>query len=369
MKQDIIIVSTNDWHGFWFQRQEFATRFAAQGHRVFYINRIPQRIPKPGRIFRWLLAKKQVGKIYNPVPEGVAVLTPFMLPPFRLLRPVNRLLWKRVWSRMKQDDSPSSPILITYQPTYNIIDLASFVGASKICYINTHVYDADPSCPKDLLRAEREIVGKADVLMADSSHNVGRLEAYKPNISVSRAMPGVAVSRFASAFRGDEAEKRNHFLFFGDIGRHLDIDLYNQLAGDHQVTFVGIVDKSIIRDISEKIDVRPPVAPSELPSVLREADILTIFYKPSSYVSGIIPAKFFECLATGKPVFISGLPETNRYKEAIYNIDDGFNKAMEYIQNLPQLETDERRNARAEAARDADWENRFQQFSERIFSS
>jgi glycosyltransferase involved in cell wall biosynthesis len=242
------------------------------------------------------------------------------------------------------------------------------VGASKICYINTHVYDADPSCPKDLLRAEREIVGKADVLMADSSHNVGRLEGYNPNISVSRAMPGVAVSRFASAFRGDEAEKRNHFLFFGDIGRHLDIDLYNQLAVNHQVTFVGIVDKSIIRDISEKIDVRPPVAPSELPLVLREADILTIFYKPSSYVSGIIPAKFFECLATGKPVFISGLPETNRYKEAIYNIDDGFDKATEYIQNLPELETEKRRNARALAARDADWENRFQQFSKRIFS-
>ena len=102
--------------------------------------------------------------------------------------------------------------------------------------------------------------------------------------------------------------------------------------------------------------------------MLREADILTIFYKPSSYVSGIIPAKFFECLATGKPVFISGLPETNCYKESIYNIDAGFQQAMEYIKNLPQLETDERRNARAMVARDADWENRFHQFSKRIFA-
>jgi len=368
MEQDIIIISTNDWNGFWFQRQEFATRFAAEGHRVFYINRIPQRIPKPGRIFRWFLAKKQVAKIYNPVPEGVTVITPFMLPPFRWLRPLNRLLWKRVLGRFKQGNSPIAPILITYQPTYNIIDLASLVGASKICYINTHVYDADPSCPRDLLRAEREMVAKADVLMADSSHNVGRLKAYKPDIPVNRAMPGVAVSRFATALRGDEAEKRNHFLFFGDIGRHLDIDLYNQLSVDYQVTFVGIVDKSIIRDISEKIDVRPPVAPADLPSVLREADILTIFYKPSSYVSGIIPAKFFECLATGKPVFISGLPETNQYSESVYNVDEGFDKVMEYLQNLSQLETDERRNIRFRVAREADWENRFRVFSKRIFS-
>jgi len=368
MKQDIIIVSTNDWHGFWFQRQEFATRFAAEGHRVFYVNRIPQRIPKPGRIFRWLLAKKQVAKIYNFIPEGVTVLSPFILPPFSWLRPLNRFLWKRVFSKHKQVNGPVSPVLITYQPTYNIIDLASFISASKICYINTHVYDADPSCPRDLLRAEREMVAKADVLMADSSHNVGRLEGYKPNISVSRAMPGVAVSRFASAFRGDEVEKRNHFLFFGDIGRHLDIDLYNQLAREHKVTFVGIVDKSIIRDISEKIDVRPPVAPADLPSVLREADILTIFYKPSSYVRGIIPAKFFECLATGKPVFISGLPETNQYSEAVYNVDAGFDKVMEYLQNLSQLETEERRNVRSRVAREADWENRFREFSKRIFS-
>ncbi len=367
MKQDIIIISTNDWHGFWFQRQEYATRFAAEGHRIFYINRIPQRIPKPGRLIRWLLSKKQGKSIYNTIPDGVVVLSPFLLPPFRWLRPLNRILWKKVWGQLEQKDRPSDPVLITYQPTYNVIDLIPIVKAARVVYINTHNYDADPSCPTALLQAERELIGKADVLMADSSYNVERIKRSEPLVPINRAMPGVAVGRFYSALRGDEVEKRNHLLFFGDIGRHLDIDIYNKLAETYRVTFVGIVDQAIARSISEKIDVRPPVAPMELPEVLRGADILTIFYKPSSYVDSIIPAKFFECLATGKPVLVSGLPETRVYNDFIYDIDGKAEKAVSFIEKLPELESDSVIKARSTAAWEADWENRFNLFSGRVF--
>jgi hypothetical protein len=364
MKQDIIIISTNDWNGFWFQRQEFATRFAADGHRVFFVNRIPQRIPKPGRILRWLFARRQVSTIVNPVPEGVTVFRPLLLPPFGLLRPLNRLLWKRALRKLPV--RPVDPLLITYQPTYNVLDLLPIVSASRIVYVNTHNYDADPSCPRDLLASERELVRRADVLLADAAWNVGRLEKRSPTVSVHRAMPGVSVERFAAAFRGDEAQRARTMYFFGDIGRHLDTDLYNALADRFEIVLVGIADASTAASLSPRITVRPPVSPLELPGVLREADILTIFYKSSPYVNGIIPAKFFECLAAGKPLFISGLPETLAFGDVVYAVDADPERAVSLAGRLTELETEERRTARREVALSADWSVRYRQFTERI---
>ena len=367
MKQDIIIISTNDWNGFWFQRQEFATRFAADGHRVFFVNRIPQRIPKPGRIIRWLLARRQEKTIINPIPEGVVVFRPFLLPPFHLFRWINRILWKRTWQRLDVP-RPVDPLVISYQPTYNVLDLLPLVSAKILVYVNTHNYDADPSCPRSLLDSEAEIVSRADVLMADAAWNVGRLEAYKPSVSVHRAMPGVSVERFAASFRGDEAMRSRTMYFFGDIGRHLDVEIYNRLSEEFEIVLVGIADSSVAALLSPEIKIRPPVAPVDLPKVLRDADILTIFYKPSPYVHGIIPAKFFECLATGKPLFVSGLPETLAFGDIVYSFDSDSDpdRVIETAGNLGELETEQRQAARREVALSADWVERYRQFRERI---
>ncbi len=364
MKQDIIIISTNDWNGFWFQRQEFATRFAADGHRVFFVNRIPQRIPKPGRILRWLFARRQVSTIVNQVPDGIIVFRPFLLPPFGFFRPLNRLLWKRAWRKLPE--RPVDPLLITYQPTYSVLDLLPLVSAKRLVYVNTHNYDADPSCPRALLESEAKLVRCADVLMADAAWNVGRLERCKPSVSVHRAMPGVSVERFAAAFRGDEAQRARTIYFFGDIGRHLDVDLYNALTDRFDIVLVGIADASTASSLSPRITLKPPVAPSDLPAALGDADILSIFYKPSPYVNGIIPAKFFECLATGKPLFISGLPETLAFGDVVYAVDSDPQKAVSFADRLAELETEERRKARREVALSADWTERYRQFKERI---
>lgn len=364
MKPDILIISTNDWNGFWFQRQEFAGRFAADGHRVFYVNRIPQRIPKPGRIIRWLFARHQAVQMENPIPEGVYVFRPLLLPPFGLLRPINRLLWKRALRKISIE-GPKHPVLITYQPTYNVLDLLPLLEPSRLVYVNTHNYDADPSCPKALLRSEALLARRADALLADAEWNRGRLERYEPAVPVERAMPGVSVEKFSRSYRGDEAEKRKIISFFGDIGRHLDVELYNQLADEFEIRFIGIADASVASALSPKITVLPPVIPEKLPEALREADILSIFYKASDYVNGIIPAKFFECLATGKPLFVSGLPETLAFGDVVYPVEGDADKARSFAAGLAESESDERKARRREVALGADWSARYIQFCEK----
>jgi glycosyltransferase involved in cell wall biosynthesis len=368
---DIVIVSTNDWNGYWFQRQEFATRFAAEGHRVFFINRIPQRIPGAGRIIRRLFAEKKSFSLANPVPEGVRVLSIRLLPPLEVFRGVNRLFLRRFWGKWGEEEKPKSPLLITYQPSYSVLDLSRILKPQRTVYINTHNYDEDPACPKALLKSEKLLTASADVLLADSQANQKRLTRYNPAVTVGRAMPGVDYARFSQAFRGDEARRVKKIVFFGDIGKHLDLTIYNSLAEDFEVVFIGRADPLSLPQISPRITICPPVKPSLLPEALKEADVLTIFYRISPYIENIIPAKLFECLATGKPVFVSNLPEAEAFQEGLYYYRGEASAVIPAItgdlSSLAAEETPAKVQARKDIAGRADWVRRFEDFKSRIF--
>ena len=131
-----------------------------------------------------------------------------------------------------------------------------------------------------------------------------------------------------------------------------------------QVVMVGIPDPDIAGDIPEGIQIMPPVSNSEHPYILKEADILGLFYQDPSYMRGVIPAKFFECLATGKPLLVSGLAseEIAPYQDVIYDVEGSVKKLLGVITKLPETETEECLRRRKKIAMEADWDNRFNMF-------
>lgn len=359
---DILIISNVDWNSLWYQNQQFACNFASLGHRVYYFNRTLQRLPAV-RHFKERFFLKEKYVIKNKIKKNIHVITPYLLTPFRIFRPINRLLIKKVLSSL----NIYSPLLISYVPTYNTLDIINIINPSKIVYVNVHNFDSDKVI-KDLLIAERELIKKSDVLFADSHYNMKRLIQLSNKREVFRSLPGVSYKLFSNAFRGDEVIRRKTIYYYGGIGPHLDFSLYNALAEEFKVIFIGVVD-SIIRDkISSNIEIRPPVENSKLPKILWDSDILAIFYKDSSYIHGVIPAKFFECLATGKPVLVSGLEEVKPYLDIVYDVEGSVNKALNIIRKLPESETINRRIKRNKIAREADWLKRFKAFIEQIES-
>lgn len=365
-KSDIILISTNNWNGFWFQRQEFATRFSEEGYRVFYINKFPQRIPTFNKIIRHLKTKKMNDSLINPVPKGIFILSPLFFPPLPFLNIFNLVFAYFFCKNIIRKYSLNNPYLITYQPSKIVHYIINFLRPIKIVYVNTHNYNADPTCPKSLFKSESLLVKKANILLADAQFNVKRLQAYHPSIQVGRAMPGVNSNAFASSYRGDEVQRKKNIYFFGDIGNYLDIDLYNQASKDYKVHLIGVVNPQIKELISNSIIVLPPVAPTELPNILKDADIITIWYKQTDYVNAILPAKFFECLATKKPFFISGLPEASPYLDAVYDINGSYEIFTQFVSNLHIYETKERLQKKALYSTEADWKTRYEQFKYNI---
>ncbi|MEW6382238.1 MAG: hypothetical protein AB1611_21960 [bacterium] len=252
------------------------------------------------------------------------------------------------------------PLVIVYSPTFNAIDIIETLRPKKIIYICYHNFDAAPSYVlPDILLSEKELIKISDVLFADSAFLQDRLKKMAPGKQVFRSMPGVYYGLFHQAFRGDEAKQRKNLYYFGSIKYDLDFGLYEAMASHIHTVFIGVVDSGMSTKIPSNIEVRPPVSNKYLPNLLKEADMLGLFYNDCPFVRGIIPAKFFECLATGKPILVSGLHEAKPYFDVVYNVQGSEQKALEIIKNLPDTETESRLRKRDEIARDADWSNRF----------
>ena len=333
--RDVIFIANNDWHGLWFQRQEFATRLALRGHRVWYLNRTLQRWPTYHHLKQRL--NKQTFEMNNGIsrPTELRIVTPFWLPPTAWLRPLNSLLVRRTF---KAIPLKTFPVLIAYVPTYNTLEVIRQVIPGLVVYINVHNYDAD-SVLSDLLVSERILIRQSDILLADSVYNRERLSRIGGSRSVFPSEPGVDFESFHTAFRGDEAKRGRSVCYFGGIGPHLDLELYDDLTRAYDVFFVGVVSPALRNKLPASIRILPPVNNRALPQIIREADVLAIFYKNSPYVDGVIPAKFYECLATGKPLLVSGLRGLDDHLGTFYDVQGDTEKTLSVLAALTDTET------------------------------
>ena len=61
---------------------------------------------------------------------------------------------------------------------------------------------------------------------------------------------------------------------------------------------------------------------SELPAYLKGCDVAVIPYRLNEYTESVFPIKFFEYMATGKPVVISRLPALEGFLDSVRVADD-----------------------------------------------
>ncbi|MBK7046301.1 MAG: hypothetical protein IPH48_07245 [bacterium] len=360
-RPDIVFMSSRDWDSLPLQTHYLAEGYARLGCRVFFINQTLQKWPRLSHLLWRLNPKSSSGRVSSysrqyEVP-GVVPVTLWTGPPIPAMRVFNRLVIRR----SLRDYDIRNAVFVTWVPTYTALDIIDIVQPTAIGYVNHHNFDADDVLP-DLLVAERVLIDRADHLFADSLFLQARVTRLSGNRVVHRSMPGVYWKRFRSAFRGDELQRLRTIYYFGDIGTHLNLAAYNYLAESYEVVLVGIVNPAARKLISQKIRICSPVSVMDLPNTLRDADILATLYLDSPYMRGVIPAKFFECLATGKPVLVSGLAEAESYRDLVNIVGEIPESIAQAVRNLPYKESESRRSARDAEARLADWDARCRHF-------
>lgn len=359
--EHIVIFSANPWDGMMFQRQLFAIEFAKNKNTVSYIENIPQQKMTTKRIIRFLRGQKTYLDCSLKIekPDCIEVFSPICLPESILgANYFNREAMRRLADKILSKGHPS--FFISYIAGKPVIDLYNFLQPVNFIYASIHNYKG-LGLPDCVVNAEVEIVRLADRVLADSSYVASYLSDIR-GTTVERCLPGVDFEKFHSAFRGDEVMKKKTIGYFGFVGEYCDIGYFNRAMDEgYNVILIGEVAPSIKSRLNKNITLLPTVLNENLPKLIEEIDIILLPYFDNARTKGVIPAKLFECLATGKPVFWPNINETFYYKEVVYTVES----YDDFIIKLDDLNEDSfflKRDLQIEIAKAADWPSRFRQF-------
>jgi len=182
-------------------------------------------------------------------------------------------------------------------------------------------------------------------------------------------------------FRNDSGEMPTELsglkgVVLGSVGAldayKIDFDLLLEVAerkADWNFVFIGapVVDSSGERDIAlrERLGALPNVSflgaiDRELvPSFVNHFDVCLIPYRSSRYNAASFPLKFWEFMATGKPIVVSGLPELRPYVDIISYVSN----ADSFIDQASSSLTEDGKLAeqRRALALEHTWDNRVKQ--------
>lgn len=131
-----------------------------------------------------------------------------------------------------------------------------------------------------------------------------------------------------------------NYILIGPIGlsdKNTDVSILKSLPN---VYFFGKIDYSL------------------LPSFLKSIDVCIIPYKVDGHTKGVFPIKFFEFLATGKPVVISNLPSLKEYYKFVF-VAKNKNEFSECI-NKAIVEGSHMREKRIQLAKKNKWNHRIE---------
>ena len=321
----VVFVSGIDWDFVWQAHQEIATRLAAAGNRVVFVETTggvrsvrasdASRLLSRGvRVLRETLRGDR-----QPAPN-ITVIAPVLLPFARgsLAARVNdRILVPRLAAKIRRIAGPD-PVIYTYLPTTNALRLIDLIGGPRSVVVYHAVTDyAEVSQEQDRMReSERELTRKADLVFVQSAGLAERLSPDNPRVHDLGI--GVNLRVFdpatVSDISGEVRDLPRPILgYIGAIHQHIDFELLRDLArafphgslvlAGPQVTDPGILAKE------PNVRLLPARPHAALPALVAAFDVGLIPYRRSAYTNTVNPTKLYEYLAMGAPVVSTDLPE------------------------------------------------------------
>lgn len=365
----LIMLSEIDWSHLWQRHQIFASLFAQSGFETLYLNRTGMRLPGVRELpYLWQRVLEASKGSQAPatslsgeqVESGLLrIMNPLVLPPTSgFLRWLNQTLFIPRLARALEKNSSASPILYTYLPTWTTLQLINQINPYCVIYDCVHNFEDHPRAPHDITVTEDLLLQRAEVVVTDSAYLADKLGQKRPD--VVRIPPGVDYDNFARAYRGNEAERIRTICYFGLIKPELDLSLMTALlAAGYRLQLIGLVDPYIREQLPAQAELIGFVDHAHLPQTLYDCDAILLPYQLNAFSQAIMPAKTFECLATGKPIIATALPDLVQYQDLIH-IVSGPEEMLAALDKIPSMETPARARARMEIARENSWQKRFQ---------
>lgn len=328
---DIICFSTTPWEPIPTRKQQLMKRMP-DSCRIFYIEPPVTYIGpiKDPNLKPYLKKYKDLPS--KPKDNLLVFSLPPLIPFYNKKRVINRINQRRiakfVLNNIYKKYNLSNPILWTYTP--NAVDLVDILPHSYL------IYDCIDKHSEFKGFIDKEVVESMEDELAKKSHIVFTTSAglYNKLIKINKKtflVPnGAEFEHFNKASKPldipNEMRDISHpiFGFVGVIHTWVDIDLIEFLAKEKpQWSFV------LIGPVGAGVSIEKLKALSNiyhlgridhkvLPEYVSQFDVcLNIFYK-NRLSENVSPLKFYEYLATGKPIISTSMPQVEEYSDVVY---------------------------------------------------
>ncbi len=368
----IVLLSTIDWDFLWQGHQEIASRLAAAGNRVIFVEntgvrtvRLADAARLAGKAVRWL--RQSAGERRTPVP-GVTVVAPLLLPfpRSRVATLVNeRLLLPRLARRIRAPDG-KDPVIFTYLPTPTALRLIELLRGPRSVIVYYCVADFRELSDQGeaITSSERALVSQADLVFVQGAALARRFEDFRSRMHEFPA--GVNLEVFDPTVHREMHEQvrglpRPIVGYTGGLHRHVDFALLARLARSiprGSLVLVGPLQADpgpLGRERNVHFIGSRELA--ELPGYVRAFDVGLVPYVRSTYTDTVYPTKLFEYLAMGRPVVATDLPEVRKLRlpPSALRVAADAESFITAVHDLIAHPNDEAVGERIRLARERDW--------------
>lgn len=355
-KYDVIILSVIDYN-FRHQRpQHFATRFAANGHRVFYVNanfiRPDSVIAESENLYITDFSSKEYNAIYGM--DGKSTLD---------------------WMKEKFDNLIYTQAI---RDAIVVVDYPNWVyGAEylrekygfKIALDYMDDYTGFLGTAEDFVKDNCiELLKESDLVVASSQflHDVAKQYAEEEKIAVIRN--GTEVEHFYQAIGMETPHERKVIGYYGAVAHWFAWEKVCYLAKtmpECDIVIVGDVTEH--RDKLEKyknIKLLGEKPYKELPKYLADFDVCLIPFDTSTdLIKATNPVKFYEYLSAGKKVVATEIPELEPFKDDYVYMSNDDAQFAEYVRMcLEGTDALKGKEECIEFAKENDWQKRYEHF-------
>jgi uncharacterized SAM-binding protein YcdF (DUF218 family)/glycosyltransferase involved in cell wall biosynthesis len=325
--RDIVCFSSIDWQFIWQGHQEIMSTFAADGHRVLFVENTGVRaasIRDLPRVRQRLLNWWRGTKGFRRERDNLFVYSPLLLPfPYSLIvRRLNRVLLTRALRRWMRAADFGRPIVWTFLPTPLVREVIPQLDPLVSIYYCIDDFASSSPGARRITVSEDQLFREADLVFVTSEKLQRRAAQFSNRVHLFPF--GVSFKKFeqirleADPLPDDLAGLTRPVVgYVGGIHQWMDVGLLVETAkAMPNVSFALVGPLQINGDAfseTPNIYVLGKRAHDDIPRYVKGFDAAIIPYALSDYTANVYPTKLNEYLAMGVPVVTTDLPEIRRF--------------------------------------------------------
>ena len=354
---DVIVFGIIDYNSMYQRPQHFADRFAAEGHRVFFINSTFHRgtdyliHEKKPNLYLVDLPCEGHDTIYSIAPEahsGTAKALNNLLDNRGIQNAImiaDYPNWVHLAAHLKQ--THGFPMMTDYMDDFGGFDNAEQSIISSAC---------------------NRLLTDSDAVAASSLYLLSKAKQRNPHTELIRN--GTEFGHFHQAFGSVENHPRKIIGYYGAISHWFDFDMIEYLSSrfpQHDIVLIGDVVAGAERlnrlNNVRLLGVKPYGA---LPNYLKTFDVCLIPFDASiDLIKATNPVKFYEYLSAGKKIVATEIPELEPFRSRYAYLANDQKQFGDYVEQcLEGTDTLASSEECMAFAKENDWDNRFRVFAD-----